>query len=194
MLRILLVEADESVRDTMSRALVEIGHQVDAASTSRRARELLTASAYERAILEARLPDGDGLELLGWIRRRDQGADVLVLSADLEPSLTTRAFLLGAHLVYKPAPLDVIRRFACEASSTSALIRTARDFAVAHRLSPRQTDLLLHLVRGTPRKSLAPMLEVEENTVKTMVRQILEKTDTASLDELRCTLLERSAA
>jgi len=82
---------------------------------------------------------------------------------------------------------------ACEASHVSVLVRTARDFAVAHRLSPRQTDLLLHLVRGTSRKSLAPDLDVEENTVKTMVRQILEKTDTASLDELRCSLLERSA-
>jgi DNA-binding NarL/FixJ family response regulator len=194
MLRILLVESDEAVSHPVSRVLTESGHRVDGASTMHRARELLTTCAYERAILETWLPDGDGLALLDWIRTRAHPTDVLVLSANLEPSLTTRAFLLGARLVYKPAPLDVIRRFASEPSTVSALLRTARDFAVAHRLSPRQTDLLLHLVRGTPRKSLAPMLDVEENTVKTMVRQILEKTDTASLDELRCTLLERSAA
>src|SRR5690606_33446965 len=116
----------------------------------------------ERVILETRLPDGDGLELLAWMRGALAGIEVLVLSADLNPCLSSRAFLLGAPLVYKPASLDVIRRFASETSAATALLRTARDFAVAHRLSPRQTDLLLHLVRGTPRKALAPVLEVEE--------------------------------
>ncbi len=193
MQRILLVESDQAVSESVGELLAQLGHHVDRASTIRRARELSARTAYERVILETRLPDGDGLELLAWMRSALAGIEVLVLSADLNPCLSSRAFLLGAPLVYKPASLDVIRRFASE-TSASALLRTARDFAVAHRLSPRQTDLLLHLVRGTPRKSLAPVLEVEENTVKTMVRQILEKTDAASLDELRCTLLERSAA
>jgi two-component system, LuxR family, response regulator FixJ len=198
MARLLLVEDDELTRRSAARILLHAGHQIDEAATIGRARELLGTHAYERAILDVRLPDGDGLDLLDWIRARGSSMDVLVVTGQDDRGLAARAFLLGAVLVFKPAPSDVIRQFAMPSKAPPAptektdVSLVARRFAVEHHLSPRQTELLLQVARGTPRRALAPVLAVEENTVKTMVRQILEKTDAASIDDLLCAILTRA--
>jgi two-component system response regulator FixJ len=196
MARLLLVEDDELTRRSAARILLHAGHQIDEASNIERARELVDRHVYERAILDVRLPDGDGLDLLDWIRARGSSMDVLVVTGQDDRGLAARAFLLGAVLVFKPAPSDVIRQFAMsskvQTSEKTDVLLVARRFAVEHHLSPRQTELLVQVARGTPRRALAPVLEVEENTVKTMVRQILEKTDAASIDDLLCAILTRS--
>lgn len=202
MARLLLVEDDELTRRSAARILVHAGHQIDEAATIGRARELVGRHTYESAILDVRLPDGDGLDLLDWIRASGSSMDVLVVTGQDDRALAARAFLLGAVLVFKPAPSDVIRQFASpkppsahkrlQKSDTKGVLEVARRFAVEHRLSPRQTELLVHVARGTPRRALAPVLEVEESTVKTMVRQILEKTDAASIDDLLCAILTRA--
>ncbi len=202
MAHLLLVEDDELTRRSAARILLHAGHQIDEAATIGRARELVGMHAYERAILDVQLPDGDGLDLLDWIRARGSSMDVLVVTGQDDRALAARAFLLGAVLVFKPAPSDVIRQFArpkppsprepFETGYATGMLDVARRFATEHHLSPRQTELLVQIVRGTPRRALAPVLEVEENTVKTMVRQILDKTDAASIEHLLCAVLTRA--
>jgi DNA-binding NarL/FixJ family response regulator len=189
MRRLLLIEDDQITRRSTTRLLVRDGHEVEEASTLREARELLGSSPFERTILDVTLPDGDGLDLLAWMRKHAFHMPVLVVTGHLDTALSTRAYLLGAVLVHKPTRPEVIRRFA---AGCDGLLETTRRFAVEHQLSPRQTELLLKIARGTPRASLSRTLGIRENTVKTMVRQILEKTDALSIDELRCRVMERS--
>ncbi len=200
MAHLLLVEDDELTRRSAARILLHAGHQIDEAATIGHARELVGMHAYERAILDVQLPDGDGLDLLDWIRARGS-SNVLVVTGQDDRALAARAFLLGAVLVFKPAPSEVIRHFArpkppsleqVETTCTVGVLNVARRFAAEHHLTARQTELLVQIVRGTPRRALAPVLEVEENTVKTMVRQILDKTDATSIDHLLCAILTRA--
>lgn len=189
MRRLLLIEDDELTRRSTARWLAREGHDVEEATTLGRARELLEGSTFERAILDVRLPDGNGLDLLAWMRKRALTMPVLVVTGQIDGALSARAYLLGAALVHKPTRPEVIRRFV---SGSDGVLETTRRFAAEHQLSPRQTELLLKIARGTPRAALSGTLGVRENTVKTMVRQILEKTDALSIDELRCRVLERS--
>lgn len=197
MARLLLVEDDELTRRSAARILAHAGHAVDEAPTLGRARALIDARGYDRAILDVGLPDGDGLDFLAWIRARGASMAVLVVTGKPDREVAARAFLLGAAFVFKPTPSDVIRRFANPSAPphpSPNVLDTARRFSLEHGLSPRQTELMLQVARGTPRRALAPSLSVEENTVKTMVRQILEKTDAASIDDLLCVILDRAHA
>ena len=62
--RILIVDDDESVRDTTKAILESEGYIVDYAATGKEAIEKAQEATYNLALLDIRLPDVDGVELL----------------------------------------------------------------------------------------------------------------------------------
>jgi DNA-binding NtrC family response regulator len=63
-IRILIVDDDESIRDTMKAILKDDGFVVDLAATGSEAIQKTKEKAYNIALLDIRLPDMDGVELL----------------------------------------------------------------------------------------------------------------------------------
>lgn len=194
--RLLLVDDDDLVR-VAYRRLLATRHEVHEAATVARAKRLIETHDFDRAVLDYRLPDGDGLELLAWMRARGIACAVLVVTGEADTTLTARAFLLGAQLVFKPAPLEVLLTFSRAESARVqidiSLADIVKAYANEHGLSGRQTELLLELLDGTPRGELGPRLGVGHNTVKTMVREILGKTQQRSTNAVVSELLERAA-
>jgi DNA-binding NtrC family response regulator len=62
--RILVVDDDESIRNTMKAILNDEGYVVDVAATGRDAVQKTEESAYNVALIDIRLPDMEGVELL----------------------------------------------------------------------------------------------------------------------------------
>ena len=62
--RILIVDDDEGVLDNISKALKLEGYQVDVASTGKKAIESTKRNFYNLALIDIRLPDLEGTELL----------------------------------------------------------------------------------------------------------------------------------
>ncbi|MBX7195512.1 MAG: response regulator [Sandaracinaceae bacterium] len=195
--RLLLVDDDDLVRAAYRRVLAAT-HEVMESATVTRAKELVEAYELSRAVLDYRLPDGDGLELLAWMRARGISCPVLVVTGEPDTTLTARAFLLGAQLVFKPAPVEVLVAFGKAPHEAQVRVDVTlgdivRSYASEHGLSARQTELLVELLNGTPRGALGPRLGVGDNTIKTMVREILGKTQQPSTKRLVSELLERAA-
>jgi DNA-binding NtrC family response regulator len=69
-IRILLVDDDEQVRPLLEYVLRDVRYVVDAAATVAGARAQLEQGRYEFAIVDARLPDGDGVEIADEAKRR----------------------------------------------------------------------------------------------------------------------------
>jgi two-component system response regulator DesR len=96
MIRVLVVDDN----DEFGRAFVRLlEHQPDMevvalAGSLAEAREEL--SGVNVAIIDRGLPDGDGLELIGELRRASPGAGVLVLSVTLEAAHPRQALEAGA--------------------------------------------------------------------------------------------------
>ena len=67
-MRLLLVEDEEDLVETVRPGLVKDGYAVDVALTAGEALEKLPLNPYDLLILDLRLPDGDGLELCRQIR------------------------------------------------------------------------------------------------------------------------------
>ena len=66
--RILLIDDDESVRKTISKALEKAGYKVDAAENGTEALEKTRARFYNLALIDIRLPDMEGTKLLTMIK------------------------------------------------------------------------------------------------------------------------------
>ena len=66
--RILVVDDDESIRNTMKAILENEGYLVDLAATGSEAIKKTKKTAYNIALLDIRLPDMEGVELLKLIK------------------------------------------------------------------------------------------------------------------------------
>lgn len=62
--RILVVDDDETIRTTMKAILQDEGYQVDLAATGKEAIQKTQEKPYNVALLDIRLPDMEGVELL----------------------------------------------------------------------------------------------------------------------------------
>jgi DNA-binding response OmpR family regulator len=80
-MRILIVEDERKVADTLRSRLESDGHEVVAASTGPEGLELARSRGLDLIVLDRMLPGCDGLEILADVRRRDRSLPVLVLTA-----------------------------------------------------------------------------------------------------------------
>ncbi len=69
--RILVVDDEESIRDLLQDALVEVGWAVDTAATAAEALQFIKDNLYDAAVLDFALPDTNGVMLHRKIRDMD---------------------------------------------------------------------------------------------------------------------------
>ena len=77
----LVVEDEHRLADRLARGLREEGLAVDVAQTMALARDLASSADYDLVLLDLKLPDGSGLELLAEWRADGFTGPILVLTA-----------------------------------------------------------------------------------------------------------------
>lgn len=107
---VLLVEDDFDAREIYRATLQHVGYRVIEAPTVRDARNAVRAFLPDLVVLDCRLPDGDGLQLLNAWRDSNMGpVPVIVVSAHRERQDLDAALVAGADLfVPKPCPGNVL--------------------------------------------------------------------------------------
>lgn len=80
-MRLLLIEDEEDLINTLSRGLRKVGYVVDPATDGKEGLDLFYMNEYDLVILDLNLPSMDGLEILSKIREADQECKILILSA-----------------------------------------------------------------------------------------------------------------
>ena len=101
-IRVLLVE-DEPVNRALVRAIIARADpatvpEVDLveAATIADARSMLAGGSFDAVLVDVRLPDGSGLDLIGEIREREREVKVIVVSASVLPAERASALATGA--------------------------------------------------------------------------------------------------
>lgn len=80
-MRVLLVEDDDTLRDSATAYLRASGFAVDPADTGEMARALAAVSPYDAVVLDVRLPDDDGFVLCTALRQRVPAPRILMATA-----------------------------------------------------------------------------------------------------------------
>ena len=80
-MRLLLVEDEAELAELVAENLQRDGFAVDVAGRIGDARATLSTTTYELLLLDLRLPDGDGLDLIRWLRREGNAMPIVVLTA-----------------------------------------------------------------------------------------------------------------
>jgi DNA-binding response OmpR family regulator len=80
-MRLLLVEDDRLLSESLTRTLERAGYSVDVAHSRQSAETLARQESYRVAVLDLGLPDGNGLDLLKLWRQQGQDFPVFILTA-----------------------------------------------------------------------------------------------------------------
>ncbi len=110
-MRILVVDDDKAVRDSLRRALVLEGYQVELAADGAEALKSLTQASPDAVILDLGLPDIDGLEVCRRLRSLGDRTPVLILTARDAVNDRVEGLDAGAD-DYLVKPFDLAELFA----------------------------------------------------------------------------------
>lgn len=104
---ILLVEDEDELRCVLKEALETKHYHVTAVNRTMQAHDAITAAKFDIAILDIRLPDGNGMDLLTEFRAIDKNINVIIITGYADSDSEADALQAGAHdFIKKPFAID----------------------------------------------------------------------------------------
>jgi len=176
-----IVDDDPSFRTAVERLLRATGHVVQ---TYASAVEFLKHPASDRpgcVVLDLRMPGPDGLELQAALAAADNPLPVVFLTGHGDIPTSVRAMRGGAvDFLTKPVKKEALFEAVQRALAQDASARTERARLRAlreryHTLTPREREVLAHVVAGQLNKQIAGDLGTCERTVKAHRAAIVRK-------------------
>ncbi len=104
---VLVIDDDPLIRKTLSSYLSKKGFEAVAAENGEEGLQKYEEHIPDLVILDIRLPDVDGLEVLGRIREKNPNASIIIMTAYDDMKTTIEAIKLGAF-EYLVKPLDYV--------------------------------------------------------------------------------------
>jgi len=141
-------------------------------------------------VVDARLPGMGGVELLERLAERGHRIPAIVVSADSEVQTAIRAMKAGAmDVIEKPFDEGVLGDRICRAVDRdfeARRRRVHRDAVVARweELTPRERQVMEHVVAGLANKQIAAKLGISIKTVEVHRAHLMRKMGASSLVDL----------
>lgn len=179
----------EGLRLVLDRDNIEV---VGQANTGRQAVEQVGELKPDVVLLDIRMPDMDGLQALAAIKSSNPEVSVIILTSFNNPQYITRAISLGAagYLMKDIDPIGVPQAVQSVVSGEAILDREILDMVVEQlsqatqptdykkeipSLTPQEVRILQLIAEGLDNNTIAEILSVSPNTVKTHVSNIFTK-------------------
>lgn len=187
---IYVVDDEPSVRKSLNRLLRAAGYRVEAFAS---AREFLQRPADDGAaclVLDVQMPDLNGLELQQALAETDRLLPIVFITGYGDIPTSVRAMKAGAaDFLSKPFDekdlLDAIARAlekVGQESGERAAAREARQ--LLSTLTPREHEVLLHVLAGELNKQIAAALGASEKTIKVHRGRVMHKLRVKSVADL----------
>lgn len=177
-LSLLLVDDHRIFLDGLALALGPLcpDLRIQTAQTAAEAEQCLQHGSFDLILLDLRLPDMPGLELLQRWQRQGLPTPVAILSGS-DSSQDAQAALAAGALGFIPKSADSEDlRQAVTRVLLGEVLPMPQTTERPH-LTPRQREILLLLAEGLPNKAISRRLGLSEDTVKTHLKALFQELD-----------------
>lgn len=182
-IRVLCVDDHPLVRDGIAYALQAQSDMILVASANngREAIAMFQEHRPDVTLMDLKLPDFDGIEVISRIREKFPQARFIVLTTYSGDVRAARALKAGAKGYLLKSMLrkeltDTIRAVhGGQRRITSEIASNISENIAADALTPRELDVLRALAGGMSNKTVASALDISEETVKGHMKNILSK-------------------
>lgn len=185
-----LVDDDEVVRRALRRLLMAEGYRVRTWDSADGLIPALQESAPDCLVLDVQMPGINGLDLQQQLLAQGIHIPIIFLTGQGSIPMTVRAMQGGAvNFLTKPvndedlftavnAALEVAAR------RRDAAVRVEQMRRLHDTLTPREQEVLTHLITGRLNKQVAADLGTSEQTIKVHRMRIMDKMQVSSVAEL----------
>ncbi len=188
--RILIVDDEQSLLETLARAARARGYDADTARDGAEAWERLTGGRYDVVVTDLRMPGIDGPELMGRMRDAGLGARVVVITGYATLEVAVDCLRKGAvDFLVKPFEVEAFLGSVEKAANRSAPPEREapnwREVAERHGLTRRQAVVLqAFYTTGKTNRELAAELCLSHHTVKSHLKAAFLKLGVTSRAQL----------
>ncbi len=175
--RILLVDDEPDLLELLTLTLRRMGHATSTAATVEEAKQRLRGESFHLCLSDMHLPDGDGLQLLGWMQEHCPGLPVAIITAHGNVETAVQALKGGAFdFVSKPVDIGDLRRLVSRAlklreqrtdTTMSRMVRLLGGSPVMHKLR--------ELVSRVARSQAPVHITGESGTGKELVARLIHQ-------------------
>lgn len=180
---ILIVEDEETLRESIKRIFAKEGFAVDGAESAEKGLALLEANGYDVIITDIILPGMDGIEMLVKVREQNPDQIVIVITAYASLDTSIKALRAGAYdYIMKPIIHEEIKQIVKNAlrqkglQAENALLRReigkTYDFSSIIGESPALKSILREIKRVADAKSSVLLLG-ETGTGKELFARVI---------------------
>ncbi|GAA5073937.1 response regulator transcription factor [Lysobacter panacisoli] len=185
-----IVDDDPSVLTALGRVLASDGMDVALSASTQEFLGSFDAATTGCIVLDLSMPGMDGLELQTRLAELGATQPVIFLTGCGDIASSVRAMKAGAiDFLTKPVDVDALleavrRGLDMDAKAREQLLEERRAQALLTTLSPREYEVLPHVLAGRLNKQIASDLGIAEKTVKAHRARIMQKLGMHSVAEL----------
>lgn len=187
---VIVVDDDESVREALGGLFVSVGFRAELCSSVEEMLDVASTEGPSCLVLDVRLPSTNGLDAYAHLSSQGLRTPVVFITGHGSIPMSVRAMKAGAvDFLSKPVRdqdlLDAVGT-ALNRDADRRRRDTARNELVClfDRLTPREREILRHVVAGRLNKQIAADLGLSEITVKVHRGNLMRKTRSISVAEL----------
>jgi DNA-binding NarL/FixJ family response regulator len=182
LLEVLIVDDHPMVREGLAGILARHDIRITGlAATGREAIEMFTAHPPDVMLLDLRLPDQNGLQVIRTLMKTHPSARIVVLSSSQGDASIYEALSAGAsgYLLKGIDGVTLAEQLRHVAAGGRCLSPESAEklthYITSKKLSPREIEVLALISQGRSNKEIARLLFVTEDTIKMHVKSILQK-------------------
>jgi len=187
---VFVVDDDPSVRHSLSRLIRQAGLNVETFASADEFLSMYRSDGPACLVLDVRMPGMDGFELRTKMLESNTHIPTIIITGHADVPMAVRAMRSGVvDFVEKPfrgpqllerihQAIDLDRRQRKHAEDNS---EQASRFAA---LTPREREILTHVVAGQSNKMIAADLGISQRTVEVHRARVMQKMGVDSLAEL----------